>query len=113
LEFNFRVLGYARGAPFPEESRMFMQDIGNKGDTKLSGEDFSFGCWKVSFQPFEHCQSVGNWIFPRGSMERENRSLFHPLEIHSVSTVSVATGICASAREFQFQRILHDPGIRC
>jgi hypothetical protein len=50
---------------------MRAQDIGNNAHSEPQSYDFSFGNWKVSFQCFEHCQSVGNVSFTESSLEPE------------------------------------------
>lgn len=45
-----------------------MQDIDRKADTELSGKELPLSRRELSVECFEHCQSVGNWIFsPKGS----------------------------------------------
>jgi hypothetical protein len=57
---------------------MFMQDVGNKEDKELSGEDLTLNWRELPVESLGHCQYVGNYMFfPRWfTRNGEPKSIF-------------------------------------
>jgi len=63
-----------------------MQDVGNNEDTELSREDLTLSWREFPVESIGHCQSVGNGVFfRRGLARNELTYLYPPVAYHLFS----------------------------